>query len=78
MRATPEAAVLVGACVACCVPLIAGAGALVTPPILLAAGVVVAVRAGLAGFARRRQLVLERDTVGSAEPGTEASNDTPS
>lgn len=77
MKATPEAGLLIAACVACCAPLIVGAAALVAPPVLLAGGAVAAVGAGLAGIARRRQIASERDTVVSADPGKEAGSDAP-
>jgi hypothetical protein len=75
MKATREVAVLVAACAACCAPLIAGAAAIVAPPVLVAGGAAVAVGAGLARVARRRQGASQGDTDAASDPAKEAGSD---
>ena len=75
MKANREVAVLVAACAACCAPLIAGAAAVVAPPVLVAGGAAVAVGAGLARVARRRQGASQGDTEAATDLPKEAGGD---
>ena len=75
MKATREVAVLVAACAACCAPLIVGVAAIVAPPVLVAGGAAVAVGAGLARVARRRQGASQGDMEAATDHAKKAGGD---